>query len=63
MYKQCRRSRNEDVESTPVTVIFLVSIMGVVQTEDGRWLTRHKQTFFEESRLIILWHFGPPQDT
>ena len=63
MYKQCRLGRNEDVESTPVTVIFLVSIMGGVQPEEGRWLTRHKQTFFEESRLIILWHFGPPQDT
>ena len=50
MHKQCCRGRNEDVESSPVTVIFLVSIMGVVQTEDGRWLTRHKQAFFEESR-------------
>lgn len=34
MYKQCCRGRNEDVKSSPVTVIFLVSIMGVA---NRRW--------------------------
>lgn len=49
MCKQSRRGRKEDVESSPVIVSFLVPMMVAVQTEDGRWLTRHKPNFFEES--------------